>query len=215
MAIDRDHLERVYSNYAGVYDRVFGRVFQESREAVVRNLRIDAGERVLEVGVGTGLCLPMYPAHCDVTAIDLSEAMLDKAAERVRDEGLKNVKLQKMDAGEMTFADSSFDLVIAAYVVTAVPDYRKLMSEMVRVSRPGGRLVMLNHFTQDSPIIAAVEKAISPICVKIGFRTDLSVEEVIDGWPLIKSRDERVKPLGMWHVVECVNNKPANGHREE
>jgi len=133
--------------------------------------------------------------------------MIGKAAERVKELGLSNVKLMKMDAGAMEFADSTFDLVIAAYVVTAVPDYRKLMEEMVRVSRPGGRLILLNHFTQDSPIIAAVEKAISPICIKMGFRTDLSVDEVIDGWPLIKERDERVKPLGMWHVVECTNNK--------
>ena len=211
MAIDREQIERVYSSYAVVYDRVFGKVFQASREAVVRNLKIDPGERVLEVGVGTGLCLPMYPPHCDVTAIDLSEAMLEKAEARVREHNLANVKLQRMDAGEMTFADSAFDLVIAAYVVTAVRDYRTLMSEMVRVSRPGARLVLLNHFTQDSPIISAVEKAISPICVRIGFRTDLSVDEVIDGWPLIKERDERVKPLGMWHVVECVNNKAVNG----
>ena len=207
MAIDRDQTERVYSNYAVVYDRVFGRVFQASRETVVRNLKVDPGERVLEVGVGTGLCLPLYPPHCDITAIDLSDAMLEKAAERVKELGLSNVKLMLMDAGEMDFADSSFDLVIAAYVVTAVPDYRKLMKEMVRVSKPGGRLILLNHFTQDSPIIAAVEKAISPICARIGFRTDLSVDEVIDGWPLIKERDERVKPLGMWHVVECTNNK--------
>jgi phosphatidylethanolamine/phosphatidyl-N-methylethanolamine N-methyltransferase len=210
MAIDRDHLERVYSSYAGVYDRIF-RVFNESREAVVSNLNIRPGDRVLEVGVGTGLCLPMYPSHCSVTAIDLSEAMLEKAAQRVKEEGLTNVRLERMDAGEMTFPDDAFDVVIAAYVVTAVPDYRKLMSEMIRVSRAGGRLVLLNHFTQDSPIIAAVEKAISPICVKLGFRTDLSVDEVIDGWPLIKDRDEKVKPLGMWHVVECVNNK-KNGH---
>ncbi len=112
----------------------------------------------------------------------------------------------------MDFPDSSFDLVIAAYVVTAVPDYRKLMQEMVRVSRPGGRLILLNHFTQDSPIIAAVEKAISPICTRMGFRTDLSVDEVIDGWPLIKKRDERVKPLSMWHMVECVNAKSGDAH---
>jgi phosphatidylethanolamine/phosphatidyl-N-methylethanolamine N-methyltransferase len=207
MAIDREQIERVYSNYAGVYDKVFGRVFQGSREAVVRNLKVAPGERVLEVGVGTGLCLPLYPADCDITAIDVSAPMLEKAAVRVKELGLTNVKLMKMDAGEMEFADSSFDIVIAAYVVTAVPDYRKLMKEMIRVSRPGGRLILLNHFTQESPIIAAVEKAISPICIRIGFRTDLSVDEVIDGWPLIKERDERVKPLGMWHVVECVNNK--------
>ena len=207
MAIDRDQIERVYSSYAGVYDRVFGRVFQDSREAVVRNLKVEPGERVLEVGVGTGLCLPLYPPNCEITAIDLSEAMLEKAAARVKEHALTNVKLMKMDAGEMDFPDSTFDTVIAAYVVTAVPDYRKLMKEMIRVSRIGGRLILLNHFTQEHPIVAAVEKAISPICVKIGFRTDLSVDEVIDGWPLIKERDERVKPLGMWHVVECINNK--------
>ena len=207
MTTQRHHMQDVYANFAGVYDRVFGRVFQDSREAVVRNLKVAPGDRVLEVGVGTGLCLPLYPPNCDITAIDLSEAMIGKAAERVKELGLSNVKLMKMDAGAMEFADSTFDLVIAAYVVTAVPDYRKLMEEMVRVSRPGGRLIMLNHFTQDSPIIAAVEKAISPICIKMGFRTDLSVDEVIDGWPLIKERDERVKPLGMWHVVECTNNK--------
>lgn len=207
MTIDRKKIERAYASYAVVYDRVFGRVFKESRESVVRNLKVEPGARVLEVGVGTGLCLPLYPAHCDITAIDLSDAMLGKAVERVKDLGLKNVKLLKMDAGDMDFPDSSFDLVIAAYVVTAVPDYRKLMQEMIRVSRPGARLILLNHFTQDSPIIAAVEKAISPICTRMGFRTDLSVDEVIDGWPLIKERDERVKPLGMWHVVECVNNK--------
>ena len=207
MAIDREQIERVYSNYAGVYDKVFGRVFQGSREAVVRNLKVEPGERVLEVGVGTGLCLPLYPVNCDITAIDVSEAMLEKAAARVKEHALTNVTLMRMDAGEMDFPDSCFDTVIAAYVVTAVPDYRKLMKEMVRVSRPGGRLILLNHFTQDSPIIAAVEKAISPICTRIGFRTDLSVDEVIDGWPLIKERDQRVKPLGMWHIVECTNNK--------
>jgi phosphatidylethanolamine/phosphatidyl-N-methylethanolamine N-methyltransferase len=211
MTIEREHIQRAYASYAGVYDRVFGRVFQDSREAVVRNLKVAPGERVLEVGVGTGLCLPLYPANCDITAIDLSKPMLDKAEERVKELGLTNVKLMHMDAGAMDFADSSFDIVIAAYVVTAVPDYRKLMEEMVRVSRPGGRLVLLNHFTQDSPIIAAVEKAISPICTRIGFRTDLSVDQVINGWPLIKERDERVKPLGMWHVVECVNNKNGDG----
>jgi phosphatidylethanolamine/phosphatidyl-N-methylethanolamine N-methyltransferase len=168
---------------------------------------VEPGERVLEVGVGTGLCLPLYPPDCDITAIDVSQAMLEKATARVKEHGLTNVKLLKMDAGEMDFPDSSFDTVIAAYVVTAVPDYRKLMKEMIRVSRVGGRLILLNHFTQEHPIIAAVEKAISPICTRIGFRTDLSVDEVIDGWPLIKERDQRVKPLGMWHIVECTNNK--------
>ena len=122
-----------------------------------------------------------------------SHAAFRRFSSRLLDTKGPRVTVVHGDGCAMTFADDSFDLVIAAYVVTAVPDYRKLMSEMVRVSRPGGRLVLLNHFTQTSPMIAAVEKAISPICVKIGFRTDLSVDEVIDGWPPIKERDDRVK----------------------
>jgi phosphatidylethanolamine/phosphatidyl-N-methylethanolamine N-methyltransferase len=181
--------------------------FSDGFSRIRRNLKVEPGERVLEVGVGTGLCLPLYPPNCDITAIDVSQPMLEKAVARVKEHGLTNVKLLKMDAGDMDFPDSSFDTVIAAYVVTAVPDYRKLMKEMIRVSRVGGRLILLNHFTQEHPIVAAVEKAISPICTRIGFRTDLSVDEVINGWPLIKERDQRVKPLGMWHVVECTNNK--------
>ena len=102
MTIERERIEKAYSSYAGVYDRVFGRVFQDSREAVVRNLKVAPGERVLEVGVGTGLCLPLYPANSDITAIDLSEPMLEKAAERVQELGLTNVKLLHMDAGAMT-----------------------------------------------------------------------------------------------------------------
>jgi len=222
MAIKTDHIDRVYSEYAGIYDRVFGKVFQASRESVVRGLDIAPRERVLEVGVGTGLCLPLYPAHCEITAIDFSQGMLDIAAQRVATLGLANVKLQHMDAANMAFADDSFDIVVAAYVVTAVPDYRQVMREMVRVSRPGGRIVLLNHFTQDSKIIAAVEKAIAPLCTRLGFRTDLSVADVLNGWPLLAQRHERLMPLRMWRLIECINTKepgqtflPAGGHGAE
>lgn len=208
--LNREHVgQGIYHSYAGLYDRVFGRVFQESREAVIRRLAVAPGEHVLEVGVGTGLCLPLYPRHCDVTAVDLSGAMLEQAHERARADRLEHVSLARMDAARMAFADSRFDLVVAAYVVTAVPDYRLVMQEMVRVCKPGGRLLLLNHFTHDSRLIAACEKAISPICRHIGFRTDLAVDDVINGWPLSIKRDERVRPMGLWHAVECVNNKGA------
>lgn len=205
--MDLRQIERVYSGYARIYDRVFGRIFKRSREITVRGLGVKPGERVLEVGVGTGLCLPLYPRHCSVTAIDLSEAMLERAAERVRADGLHHVRLLRMDAGHMTFPDDSFDLVVAAYVVTAVPNHRQVMSEMVRVCRPGGRIVLVNHFTHNRRIVAALEKAISPVCQQMGFRTDLSVADVLDGWPLLMQRHERLSPLGMWHRVECINAK--------
>lgn len=206
--MDLRKIERVYTGYARVYDRVFGTIFQRSRQAAIRDLNVKPGERVLEVGVGTGLCLPFYPRHCRITGIDLSDGMLAKARELVRAHELSHVQLMRMDAGDMTFPDGSFDVVVAAYVITAVPDYRKVMSEMIRVCRPGGRIVLLNHFTHNTRLIAAFEKAISPLCKHIGFRTDLSVADVLDGWPIIMRRHEKVNPLQMWHVVECINVKP-------
>lgn len=205
--MDRTKVERVYSSYAGIYDQIFGRIFEESRESAVSRLQAQPGERILEVGVGTGLLLPLYPRDCLVTGIDLSPAMLEKALARVRAHGLTHVDLMCMDAGEMQFKDDSFDTVMAAYVVTAVPDYRKVVSEMIRVCRPDGRIILLNHFTNGNRLIATIERAISPLCQHLGFRTDLSVEHVLDGTPLLVEQRERMKPLGMWHLVLCVNRK--------
>ncbi len=205
--MDLEKVEKVYSTYAGVYDQIFGRIFHESRESAVRRLSVAQGERILEVGVGTGLSLPLYPRHCRVVGIDLSGGMLEKARERVRDHGLEHVSLHRMDAGRMEFADDSFDTVMAAYVVTAVPDYRKVVTEMIRVCRPGGRIIMLNHFSNGNKLIAAVEKVISPLCKHIGFRTDLSLNHVLEGTSLLVSRKEKVNPLRFWHLVECVNRK--------
>jgi phosphatidylethanolamine/phosphatidyl-N-methylethanolamine N-methyltransferase len=212
--MDLQKVERVYSNYAGVYDHIFGKIFHESRESAVRRLGVKPGERVLEVGIGTGLSLPVYPAHCEVVGIDLSPGMLEKARERASRHALRHVNLYQMDAGQMTFEDDSFDTVMAAYVVTAVPDYRKVMMEMIRVCRPGGRIILLNHFSNGNKLIAAVEKAISPLCKHIGFRTDLSLNTVLEGTSLLVARKEKVNPLRFWHLVECVNKKngSTNGY---
>lgn len=210
--MDLQKVERVYSNYAGVYDQIFGRIFHESRESAVRHLGVKPGERVLEVGVGTGLALPLYPRNCSVVAIDLSSSMLEIARGRVESYGLEHVELRRMDAGQMEFEDDCFDTVMAAYVVTAVPDYRKVVTEMIRVCRPGGRIIMLNHFSNGNKLIATVEKAISPLCKHLGFRTDLSLETVLEGTSLLVARKEKVNPLRFWHLVECVNRKNGAAH---
>ena len=205
-----ESLERVYTNYSPVYDQTFGKAFNQSREFAVRGLPLVPNDEVLEVGVGTGIALPLYPAHCKITGIDLSEGMLKVAQERINEHRLNHVTLQRMDAGQMDFADNSFDLVMAAYVVTAVPDYRKVVSEMIRVCRPGGRIVMLNHFSNGNKLIAAVEKLISPMCQRIGFRTDLSLNHVLESTSLQVTKKEKMNPLRFWYLVECVNAK--NGH---
>ncbi len=209
--MDLNKVERVYSNYASVYDKIFGRIFHESRESAVRSLEVGPDERILEVGVGTGIALPLYPSHCTIVGIDLSEGMLKKARERQEAHGLDHVTLLQMDAGQMKFPDDSFDTVMAAYVVTAVPDYRKVVSEMIRVCRPGGRVVMLNHFSNGNKLIATVERVISPFCSHIGFRTDLALNTVLEGTSLQVLRKEKVNPLRLWHLVECVNQKQEEG----
>ena len=205
--MNAESLERVYTNYASVYDQTFGKVFNESRESAVRGLSIKQDDSVLEVGVGTGMSLPLYPEHCRVTGIDLSEGMLKKAQARVAEHQLDHVSLHRMDAGNMEFEDDSFDIVMAAYVVTAVPDYRQVVSEMIRVCRPGGRIVMLNHFSNGNKFIAAVEKLISPMCMRMGFRTDLTLNHVLDGTTLQVAKKQKVNLFRFWQLVECVNAK--------
>jgi phosphatidylethanolamine/phosphatidyl-N-methylethanolamine N-methyltransferase len=208
--MDLKKVERVYTSYAGVYDQIFGKVFHEGRESAIRNLNVQPDESVLEVGVGTGLALPMYPRHCRIVGIDLSEGMLAKAKEKAETLKLTHVELRRMDAGAMEFEDDSFDTVVAAYVVTAVPDYRKVVNEMIRVCRPGGRIVMLNHFSNGNKIIAAMEKVISPLTKHLGWRTDLSLNTVLEGTSLHVARKQNVNPLRFWALVECVNAK--NGY---
>ena len=208
--MDSEKVEKVYTNYAIMYDQTFGRMVQQSRESAVRGLPIQPGDRVLEVGVGTGEALPLYPKNCEVLGIDFAEGMLKKARKRMEMHQLDHVTLRHMDAAQMELENDSFDIVMAAYVVTAVPDYRKVVSEMIRVCKPGGRIIMLNHFSNGNKMIAAVEKMISPLCKHIGFRTDLSLNTVLEGTTLVVERKKKVNPLRFWHLVECVNQK--NGH---
>lgn len=205
--MDLKKVERVYTSYARVYDHIFGRIFHESRESAVRSLAAQPGERILEVGIGTGIALSFYPRNCSVVGIDLSAGMLKQAEKRRREEQLDHVTLLQMDAGHMDFPDDSFDTVMAAYVVTAVPNYRTVVNEMIRVCRPGGRIVMLNHFSNGNKLIAACERVISPLCKHIGFRTDLPLNQVLEGTSLQVLRKEKVNPFRFWHLVECVNKK--------
>ena len=210
--MDAAKVGRVYSSYAKVYDHIFGKIFHDGREHAVRHLDLSPGDRVLEVGVGTGLALPFYPRSCEIVGIDLSDGMLEKCRERLELYRLRHVKVMRMDAGAMEFEDNSFDAVMAAYVVTAVPDYRKVMVEMIRVCKPGGRIILLNHFSNGNPVIAAIEKMISPLCKQLGWRTDLSLASVLDGTRLTVIHKQKVNPFRIWHLVKCVNHKPINGN---
>ena len=174
-------VKAAYRRYAGVYDAVFGPVLQPGRRAVLEALGLRAGDRVLEVGVGTGLSLPLYPRGVRVTGIDVSREMLDKARGRVARRGLGNVEaLLEMDAEAMTLPDASFDKVVAMYVVSVVENPARLLQELHRVCKPAGEIFLVNHVRSDNPIIGAVEKGLARFSDKLGFHPDFQLSEILD-----------------------------------
>lgn len=168
---NRETVEQAYDRWAPIYDFVFGGVFRKGRRAAIATAN-GIGGRVLEVGIGTGISLPLYAPNVRVFGTDISEAMLDKARKRVAELGLQNVEgLAVMDAEKLEFPDDSFDVVMAQYVVTAVPNPEAALDEFARVLRPGGELILLSRVSADSGMRHHIEMRLQPVVRPLGFRT--------------------------------------------
>jgi phosphatidylethanolamine/phosphatidyl-N-methylethanolamine N-methyltransferase len=173
-------VKTAYRRYARIYDTVFGPVLQPGRRALLERLGLKSGDRVLEVGVGTGLALSLYPSSVRITGIDVSSEMLEKARTRVARRRLGNVEaLLEMDAERMTFPDASFDKVVAMYVVSVVPRPAKLIEELHRVCKPDGEIFIVNHFRSENRFLGAVEKALAGFSSQLGFHPDFDLREVL------------------------------------
>jgi phosphatidylethanolamine/phosphatidyl-N-methylethanolamine N-methyltransferase len=199
--MEAQRTERVYSRLSSHYDLLFDKVFQAGREEAVRALELQPGERALEVGVGTGLALPLYPKNVEVIGIDLSEGMLDEARERITRLGLRHVSVLKMDASSLEFEDGTFDAILAPYVMSVVTDPKRVLEEMKRVCRPGGRIVIVNHFLSRNPLKASVEKALTPLSIHVGFRLDTPLSSVLQDEDLTLEMKRRVNLFGNWTLV--------------
>jgi len=154
-AVENDFVEAVYDKLSIVYDLTFGPTLHPGRLQAIERMNIQPGERVLEVGVGTGINLALYPREATVTGIDFTAAMLEKARERAARKDASPVRLLQMDAADLKFADNSFDIVYAPYLISVVPDPVKVAQEMHRVCRPGGRVIILNHFLSPNRFLVA------------------------------------------------------------
>ena len=202
-AVETDFVYRVYEKIAKFYDLTFGLLLHPGRLAAISRLGIKPGDRVLEVGVGTGINAALYPQHCTVTGIDLSGSMLEKASERLARKGRDNIRLLEMNAEQLTFPDDSFDIVYAPYVISVVPDPVKVVKEMRRVCKPGGKFIVLNHFRSTGPVFSRVERAISPLTVHIGFKADLDLPGFIRQAELTPVSVEKMSFLRIWSLVTC------------
>jgi phosphatidylethanolamine/phosphatidyl-N-methylethanolamine N-methyltransferase len=204
--VGTDFVEKVYQNIARVYDYTYGPTLHPGRIEALEKMRIRPGTRVLEVGVGTGINLGMYPRAARITGIDLSSRMLAKASKRIVEKGLTNCDVMEMDATKLTFADNSFDVVYAPYVISVVPDPVAVAREMYRVCRPGGRVVILNHFKSFNPILSRIETAISPMTVHIGFTADLDLPKFLEQADLTPVSIEKVNVPKMWTLITVIKD---------
>ena len=207
-ALDRDTIEKAYDRWAPVYDLVFGRVFEQGRMSCIAAAEAHIGPgggRILEVGLGTGISLLSYRPGNRIVGIDNSAGMLRRALARVAEHNLTNVEaLAVMDAKHLAVPDASFDVVVAQYVITAVPDPEATLDEFIRLLKPGGEIILVNHLGAESGFRRAFEQGFSPIARRLGWSPEFPWERLTqwakrDGVRLIERRP--MPPLGHFSLI--------------
>lgn len=201
MAEIEAHESKLYSDLAPLYDRVFGKIFYNRLEQVIEDLSIPPGAKVLEVGAGTGTSFPAYPTHCEVTGIDLAPDMLARARQKVEKNGWRHFRLLEMDALNLEFPDNSFDYVMAFHVVTVVPDPIRMIAEAKRVCKPNGKIVIVNHFTSEVPLLGCITEALDPVTRWLGWRTNLRLRPFIEATNLSVERVYKLSRTSLYTVL--------------
>ncbi len=191
-----------YRRWAPIYDSTFGLIANSGRRTAVHLINQRRGGRVLEVGVGTGLSLPHYAPYLKITGVDLSPEMLAKAQERINQQDLRHVEaLREMDAAHLDFADESFDIVAAMYVMTVVPNPDRVMQQLERVCTPGGEVMIVNHFSQDHGIRGWVERKMAPYADQLGWHPLFPLEKVMGRSNLALIERRPLWPAGLFTLV--------------
>ncbi len=205
--MDEASIINSYRRYAGSYDRVFGPIFEQGRKQVVEKMDCLKGDRILEVGIGTGLAMHYYPSFTTVIGIDISPHMLAVARRNREQECLDNVCLSIMDAQRLCFPDNCFSKVSAMYVATVVPDPRLMMDEIKRVCEADGDIFILNHFSLPSLLPSVIEALLMPLEKVVGFRPRFSMQRFIAENDLDVVETLPVNLLGYWTLIHAKNRK--------
>jgi phosphatidylethanolamine/phosphatidyl-N-methylethanolamine N-methyltransferase len=212
--MDLTSVRKAYRIYAPVYDYVFGRIVNEGRRLAISRFPQNPGDRILETGVGTGLSLPFYQQHVEVTGVDVSPEMLQKARKRFQTSKHPHVKeLLEMDAQDLSFPDNSFHGAVAMYVASVIPDPRAMMLEMFRVTEPGSPVLVVNHFASQKPLLRTMENRLAPFSRKLGFQPDFSLERFVEVIGFGPNRVTTVNVGGYWKLLEFTTPAAPISHR--
>lgn len=206
-------VKTTYKYWAPIYDYTFGLITRPGRRRVVDHINHREGT-VLEIGVGTGLSLDRYGHHLDITGIDVSTDMLDKARDKVAEKGLTHVtRISEMDARVLAFPDNHFDTVVAMYLVSVVPEPERVLAEMARVCKPGGEVLIVNHFARKTGFLATLERLFAPLANIIGWHSDFAMERVLGEKTLETIGTASIAPFGIFTFLRqrkrCVSEEAA------
>ncbi len=202
--------KKIYDVQSTFYDATFGRLVKRRIErAIHQHLIVGETDRVLDLGIGTGASLGFYPRRGKVIGIDLSSGMLRECRRKIREHGMSHATVFQADALHLPFADDSFDHVFISHVISVVSDPYRLVREAQRVAKPGARIVIVNHFQSTNRFIALLEKWASPFCTKMGWRSDLALQDLIRRTGVEINYRYKLESIDLWETVVITNTKSA------
>jgi phosphatidylethanolamine/phosphatidyl-N-methylethanolamine N-methyltransferase len=203
----------IYDFHSVFYDITFGRLVRKRIARAISHMNIQSGDRVLDLGIGTGASLDYYPRHADITGIDLSGGMLRECRKKLQGRRLAPTRLIQANALELPFREDAFDHVFISHVISVVSDPYRLIREAQRVLKANARIVIVNHFQSTNRFLAMVEKFLCPLCTMLGWRSDLPLQDLIRRTGVEVDYRFKLESIDLWETVVINNNKGRDARR--
>ncbi|PIV24297.1 MAG: SAM-dependent methyltransferase [Deltaproteobacteria bacterium CG_4_8_14_3_um_filter_45_9] len=205
--MEKERIIKIYSRYSYIYDLIFSHMITPRIKSGLKKMGIKEGDLIIEAGVGTGLSLPLYPNFCRVVGIDITRKMLDKAKIKKNRFNLHYVDLIEMDAEHLTFCDDIFDHAVLPFVLSVVSNPEKMVSEIKRVTKKNGKIIVINHFSSNNPFLLKMERFFSPVFIRLGWETGFTTEFLSNHCHLCIKEVSRDHRFDSWLIVYATNKK--------